>query len=453
MKMLTHSLILSIEYEGKKVEVELTPGSPIILGRSRECAIVFESPKVSKKHLEISWDGKTLQFTALESQNGTFRGIEQTEFHTAEFIVSKGDIDLQFSTIPVTIKWKPKQEFAPKERREPTTPLNQQKPKSSPKSQKVDIGFYFYFTLTLLGVLLLEILGTLYLGRKILFQGFNTFHHGAFKDFYLYIAGVITHQSKSLLFYFFSILLVCYFLSRFMSQRRKKYLPKTFAFPFQMASIVLPFALVFLIPVGIIFFSGFQIDPFNRDYFNFWKISRSSELNYNEKIPELKNLKSLEGSSLLYKEILSLQRKRVLTECNGKGMDKTWDDKKTCLILLTGVAAETSEDVKPALLGKVSAQIVTLSALDGLVRTLAVEGSETPTSLFFLSVLSELQFQNEVQEIEKVLANSDLTNQEKISALSVMRGTTELQVEKFQAEKKLPKSLAIAFPGPLESGI
>jgi hypothetical protein len=59
----------------------------------------------------------------------------------------------------------------------------------------------------------------------------------------------------------------------------------------------------------------------------------------------------------------------------------------------------------------------------------------TQTAQFFTSVLTELKFQKEVAEIEKILESEDLSNQQKISALSVLRGSTEMNVQNFQKER------------------
>jgi hypothetical protein len=466
--MKKNSLIIHFEFENKKLEKEIESGQTLFLGRSRDCDVVFESTRVSKKHLSLTWDGQTLRISALESHNGTFRGVEQLDFKAAEYIVTTGQLDLWLSDIPVSIQWKPKIVFIPKP--EPqliasskiasTTVKN--KNETRPTTFK-ECTFEYYFSLILVGVLFFEIIGTLYLGRKILFQGFNNFHNGALKDFYLYIVGFYKHQGTSLWLYFSTLLVISFFVARSLSEKRtRKNQPirvlKPISFFVQLSVLVLPVLIATIVPLGTYFFSGFQIQPWNPEYSEFWRITRSISPqnvspNYNEKLSDLRKLKTLEGSSLMYKEILALQRKRVLTECGGVGSAADWESKKTCLVLLAGIAAETLEDTKPALLATLSAQVVTLTALDGLVRTLAVEGVDTPTVLFFTSVLSELKLKNEVTEIEKILGNNDLSNQEKINALSVMRGSTELDVQNFQRLKNLPKSLSIVFPGPLESGI
>jgi len=119
--------------------------------------------------------------------------------------------------------------------------------------------------------------------------------------------------------------------------------------------------------------------------------------------------------------------------------------------LLSAVAIEALEEVRPALLGDIAARAAILLSLDGIGRVVAVEGQDSPLIPFFLGALDAVGLSEEKENIESMIQNPDKT--QALATLLDLRKRVELRLDARQAELNLPKIFFITYPSPLEIGI
>lgn len=66
---------LTATREGRRIEFDVRPGQPVVLGRSRECAVVLKDPEVSRQHCRVAAANGRLLVTDLDSSHGiVYRG-------------------------------------------------------------------------------------------------------------------------------------------------------------------------------------------------------------------------------------------------------------------------------------------------------------------------------------------------------------------------------------------
>ena len=66
---------LTASREGRRIEFEVAPGQPVVLGRSRECEVMLSDPEVSRQHCRIAAANGRLLVTDLDSSHGiVYRG-------------------------------------------------------------------------------------------------------------------------------------------------------------------------------------------------------------------------------------------------------------------------------------------------------------------------------------------------------------------------------------------
>jgi hypothetical protein len=189
-------------------------------------------------------------------------------------------------------------------------------------------------------------------------------------------------------------------------------------------------------------------------YRSFWKVLQNPSLDASQRIVAYRELlPQLEGSSLLYKHLFFNQRIRILKDCGGVGETATWEQKRTCLLLLSAASLETLQELRPALLMEVAKRGAILLSLDGITRSLAVEGRNSTPTLFFLNSLEAVGLFQEKEDIQKIIDRSDLSDVEMINILRDLRKRIELRMQVIQVELDLPSLFYMDIPGPLESGI
>jgi ABC transport system ATP-binding/permease protein len=66
-------LVVSVDGQRRS----FTPGSTVVFGRGNDCQIVITDTRVSRRHLEVSWQGGAWFVRDLGSANGTFRDGRQ----------------------------------------------------------------------------------------------------------------------------------------------------------------------------------------------------------------------------------------------------------------------------------------------------------------------------------------------------------------------------------------
>lgn len=237
-------------------------------------------------------------------------------------------------------------------------------------------------------------------------------------------------------------------LSRFVEQDRfwgtRKY----------KALIIFAFGLAFLWPFLWCHHYGFQFKKLGR-YNDLLKLTATfSPAEPVQNIVEFKKfLNDFEGSSFLYKHLLIHQRLRILSECGGVGEGTPWEKKRNCLVLLEAASIETLQDAKPALLYDVAQRVSILLALDGINRTIFVDGRNSPTVNYFLTSLEAIGLDAEKEDIKKIVERPDFDDQKVNTFLRELRNRIEMRLDIRQVELGLPDALYIRVPGPLESGI
>jgi hypothetical protein len=162
--------------------------------------------------------------------------------------------------------------------------------------------------------------------------------------------------------------------------------------------------------------------------------------------------KSLQGSSLYFRELLLHNRARVLAECGGQGTEAPWEKKRVCLILLFASTAEAIETARPVALKVAAARAAVLSSLDGLLRVLRVEGRDSELLPFFLNALAQVGLQAERDDLHKILFVSRLPQDQIQSLLVELRYQIERDLLESQ-RSKIPAPMILYLRSPLEDGI
>ena len=161
----------------------------------------------------------------------------------------------------------------------------------------------------------------------------------------------------------------------------------------------------------------------------------------------------LKGSSVFYAIWHNFQKKRVIQECGGTG-ERSWEKKRTCLVLLFTLAVDGDTSIRPSLLGPTASSLVFLSSLDGVIRVLAAEGVNSPHVGLFLDSLQEVGLQQEAADFTALVQSykgkgfDDL-----MRALLDLRQSLERKIYESQNSAALPAALKLNLMGPLEMGI
>ncbi|MBI0419058.1 MAG: FHA domain-containing protein, partial [Nitrosospira sp.] len=96
---------LKLECQGK--EMVLAPGNTYIVGRGAACDFVVVSDRVSRRQLELGYDGSSWVITDLDSANGTFVGGTAVKSCTVSgtlnlVVGGRRGIELRVSLVPAT---------------------------------------------------------------------------------------------------------------------------------------------------------------------------------------------------------------------------------------------------------------------------------------------------------------------------------------------------------------
>jgi hypothetical protein len=286
--------------------------------------------------------------------------------------------------------------------------------------------------------------------KPFYFPGDSVSTVDSLKDFYLIMLGLyMTHSTK-----FFigmgCVLVMGITVANTLAKKSSLNLPNTSIFFLRSFNTVFFLVFVFLVPLNVFVFSGFQIRPWDNQYRKFWKVITETTEEPRIKVSALRDLDRLSGSSLVYKHAFEAQRFRVVSECDGRGAEKPWENKRTCLLLIAGIAAETFQDFRPGLLGRLASRIVLLATIDGLIRVWSAEGTQSPASIFLISIVKDLGFSPEATELENTQSHAELSDSEKIDSLAILRNNLESEMSDLFQNSKLPQLMQIQFPGPLE---
>jgi len=293
----------------------------------------------------------------------------------------------------------------------------------------------------------------------------RTLKNGGAHDAYLIFLSVLKYYAVPLASSFVSVILFSVFVRKRLTQKKSKNFA-TFAAKFETQKT--PFfttqffdgMATFLLFASISWpFLWCQLHGANlaktERYLKFLQYSSQFEPTEPEKnIVQLKEfLPEFEGSSFLYKHFLIQQRKRILDTCEGVGESAPWNLKRNCLVLLQVASIEILQDTRPALINEVAQRVCILLSLDGIIRTIVVDGKDSTTVNFFLATLEAVGLRAEKEDIESVIARRDFSEAEVTAFLRDLRRRIELRLDVVQLENNFPDALYIRVPGPLESGI
>ncbi len=485
-----NQLRLKIKTEGKEFRLDINSGQKLTLGRSPEANIAVTDSSVSLLHLEILWTGFEVIVKDLSSSNGTVRLPQESPFVEGRFAPRLDDLKLKLAQSKVTISWQPiirqgdstqhtevlvnsepvveatevleKTKISKKVEEIPRAPKRvQEKPLQVVDQPKEvisdDLGLWTFSVL----ISILFIFGQwLYLGS--LWRGVWTaapylLHHGAAIDAMLIWLRQF-HGPKSyfyfLLFFIGLWIVAIKFFKTFEEACAKA---SAIAFKYGIKLNVLKATSISLFCIGLLLpiLWGFAYGVGPKKLLvaeRFIRVQARDDAELATKVHDLKAfVEDLKGSSFLYKELVETQHRRVFKECGGVG-DKPWEPKRICLVLLLAVGIESYQQIQPALLFEIASRLTLLMSLDGITRTLPVEGIESNTLPYFLNSLDSVGLQNEHQDLEKILASKSPPG-DILQALRNLRRSIELKINLRQAELKIPLELKMMVPGPLESGL
>ena len=500
-------LELEIQTEWRSYQWVLSAGDELICGRSPDCEILVPRRSVSQEHLKIHWNGFEVFIADLGSANGTFESDGKSRFIEGTFREPSVSLQLLISKSPIKISGRHLDAtrvqtiFSAPDPGEPLSadhPANQvtrtlknlewtrtESPAgTAPKKSRPRVvaqvkelkklpnlsinsahelaawfcvfsaGFIFLIGSIGLGFLTLK--GLLSLDAAVYVKG-------ASHDLNLIWVELVRNLKGPLFVLIFSVLaLGTLFLKKsensdfllidFLADKFQNFpyfgvhLVKIFTF--------LVWFLVFTwIPIFAWFTSGLQHSPLKPEYSRFWKIVKSRGDPFSVRAEKLKGLlPQLRGSSLVFKEILVTDRALVLAECEGRG-ESSWEAKSLCLVLLAGKTIESLDWAKPAALARPGARAALLSALDGISRTLAVEGHKSESFNFYFSALYDIGLQPEADTLKTLIQDQTNLVDDKQKQLAALRRSTEVALLNDQLELNLPGIFRFEIPGPLESGI
>ena len=164
-------------------------------------------------------------------------------------------------------------------------------------------------------------------------------------------------------------------------------------------------------------------------------------------------LNDFRGSSFLFKGLMENQRARVSAECKGVGNTGDKEKIKTCLILLSAVSTEAFDDTQPAILREIGARVAILTSLDGITRVMSMEGVGSPTIVYFLNALDLIGLSAEREDLLSLMLNQKFSARELADALIFLRTKVDQKLIQSQIDMKIPNSLRVSVPSPLELGI
>ncbi len=162
--------------------------------------------------------------------------------------------------------------------------------------------------------------------------------------------------------------------------------------------------------------------------------------------------KQFPGSSFLYLAETSNQRARVLRDCDGVGQ-RPWANKKVCLILMSGVAIESGQEIRPVLIAEVALRVALLSVIDAASRIVLVDGPDAPELNYLLGSLFVLGLDEDAKDLETLIKSPLVPVEQRLLNLEEIRHRIEVRLDSRQKDLDIPPALRGKFLGPLEFGI
>jgi hypothetical protein len=474
--MSSKPILLLLETGKKTIRFELSPNKDFILGSDAQAHLRVEGAAVSKKHVSLRWDGKTLLVRDLETPEGTLRlpqGAPFLELSSQE----NGELTIQIGDHKIRLCWFLDAESLAPERSEvkkstvsPTTVrppkvvsppihLSRREERTQELTVELSVGSRLraFENLSLL-LLLAVIFRTLaHIRDKMddwqLWTIPSSYRRGIAIDYlYLYLhdplfQGTIFVGLFGVLFSWVGISpLGKFFANRFGQYMSSRVLLIFSAFRFARITGAL-FSLLLIVWTPILSLTyGYNLSDtqFLVRVNKYVEKKNPKEFDFDEKA------KTFTGSSLLYKAWVLSQREDLINRCRGFGLE-SWSGQRSCSVLFFSRALEGYARFQPRIVQELAASQVLLASLDGLIRVFSLEGPGSPVLDLFLDPLDDVGLGDEKQQIVSYIGSFEGLNFDRmIKGLVEMRNRTEDTANR--AQKKLPKSFTIRFPGPLELG-
>lgn len=479
-------LALHIEYQGHGADFVLTPNTPFVVGRAAEADLQINADSISTKHLELLWDGSVLRVRDLESSNGSFRMPQDGPFLEAHFGPQDRELHLRLAKIPVTISWKdtaavsdktevidfkktevmdfsPIEEALPPPKSAPkTTPAaaslsskelgksSENKAQSATPSKAIPWAYPVF----LAGVFVCAFQNFYFFSQhaSLLNANRGAWSLGPAIDLYIFW--------NSDLKIFSAVWILGIVVAYLAKQRLAAYRPSALVSRVLVATGLALMLVIFSWPVVFLKASGNpeltrnalgEFYELNKNVQSHDFASKEMNLAFSSKLTDLSG--PLKGSSIFYAFWHNFQKKRVVDECGGVG-EGTWEKKRLCLVLLYALSLDGYTSIRPIYLGPTAASLIFLSSLDGVIRVLAAEGSNSDNLRLFISTLDDVGLQKEAQEfVTLVQGFKGQSFDELMKALLELRLSVEKKVFEAQARAGLPPDLKLNLMGPLEMGI
>jgi len=497
-------LYLTVRIGQRDLRLELRGATKIVLGRSEDCDIVLESRSVSKKHLEVSWDGRKVSVRDLKSTHGTKTFVEKAPFEKKVFPPSPTELSLLLADVPLVLAWglqgfdeehtafvdedegatrllertmleglpsKSKEEASLKtkstlkqadsgvERSKIEAKLNKEKqPESEEKQSEQKVETHFV-GVSSLGSLLLSLLFSFFILNfwsrsslaPILEADAELLKLGGALDYFLLFVLIL----KTRWYYFLLVVLGAFFLNYKLSfEGLEKRLGD---WRFKIKSIWSK-PLGMLLILSALFYPVMRVARYQHSLEKYDSITALIELEKENLGGESKSrayydiATKLQGSSYLYLRLLNLRFARIYTEC-AKEKNQSWEQKRMCLVLFLAASIESFDEVKPALLAEVSLRLSLLLSLDGLIRIIRVEGLGSEAVTFFTNALDATGLSSEKAKINALIYSPQATKDQVLVDLISMRRKLDQRIVNRQKELNYPAELQLKPFNPLNVGL
>jgi len=477
-------LAVHIEFQGQVADFLLTPNKPFFIGRAADADLQINADSISTKHLELLWDASVLRVRDLESSNGSFRMPQDAPFLEAHFGPQDRELQLRLAKIPMTISWKdtaavsektevidsvktegmdlnPAEEALPPPKTVPKAPriqsvLAAQKsaPPSAVESKLQSKSSEWAYPIFLAGVFVCALQNFYFFSQhsSLLASNRGAWSLGPAIDLYIFWNSDLK---------IFSSVWVLGIIVALLVKKRAKFHPASawVSKLFVTAGLAL-MLVIFAWPLAFLRSSG-NPDQTRQALNEFYELNNnlqshdfsSKEMNlaFSSKLTDLSG--PLKGSSIFYAFWHNFQKRRVVDECGGVG-EGSWEKKRLCLVLLYALSLDGYTSIRPIFLGPTAASLIFLSSLDGVIRVLAAEGSNSENIRLFISTLDDVGLQKEASDFVTLVQGFKGQNFEDLmKALLELRLGAEKKVFEAQAKAGLPAALKLNLMGPLEMGI
>ncbi len=468
--MSSRPLLLLIEIDSEKQNFEIADGEDFYIGADASSHLEIPGEDVAPRHLRIHWKSGRVRIEDLETEGGTYRlpqGAPFSELMGAE----NGDIALQIGDHKLRIQWAldgiliADAKGATKTNIALVPPLLDLAPKKAKRRVKVEDhveltinsrlrafeNLSLLFFLAVVFRLLAEMRDKLLDWRLLTVP--ESLRKGVALD-YLFLYTEEGFFLATLGWGAFGFLFALFFLrpmSRRLANRFGGLLPTRVLLIFSglrgarwIAGLV---SLMLLLWVPLLAFN-YGIRPADLGFLsqlrNYLQKTKPGEWELRE------SANAFKGSSLLYKAWIISEREDLLRRCRGFGLE-TWPGQQRCSVLFFSKTLEGYARFQPRITQELAAAQVVLASLDGLVRVFTLDGVGSSNLDLFLEPLDRVGLAHERRQILAHIESFQGMNFDvMLKGLVSMRHRSETQLNFFQA--RLPKSLVVRFPGPLELG-